>query len=953
MSELLELLRSTAALSGSNANFIEELYENYLQDPTSVSDDWRQRFDQFHFENGQPLAETIHRDVRKHFARLAREITHPSRVAGSGLSAEAAEKQAAVLRLINAYRVRGHQHANLDPLILRDRQDVPDLSPAFHNLNATDLDQQFNTGSLYGPESMTLRKIIEFVDKVYCGSVGSEYMHITETEQKRWIQQRLEGYQAAPEIDDDYRLWLLQLLTAAEGLEKFLHTKYVGQKRFSLEGGESLIPMLDEMIQRCGVKGIGEVVIGMAHRGRLNVLTNILGKPPGEIFDEFEGKKQADPNRLAGDVKYHMGFSADIPTKNSEVHVALGFNPSHLEIIGPVIQGSVRARQHRRGDHDGSQVLPVVIHGDSAFAGQGVVMESFNMSQARGYATGGTVHIVINNQIGFTTSNPLDTRSTLYCTDIAKSVQAPIFHVNGDDPEAVIFVTRLALDFRNRFRKDVVIDLVCYRRHGHNEADEPAVTQPMMYKKIRNHQTTRELYAQKLISQSLISPEQVNESIENYRTSLEQGKAIARAVSHGQRKQFIIDWSPYIGRDWKEAVDTNISHQQIQALAEKLHDIPDGFELHGRLKKIIDNRHKMAIGEQMVDWGFGETLAYASLLEEGYPVRLSGQDSGRGTFFHRHAVLHNQANGEGYVPLQHLSDKQADFVVIDSVLSEEAVLAFEYGYATAEPKSLTIWEAQFGDFANGAQVVIDQFISSANSKWGLQCGLSLFLPHGYEGQGAEHSSARIERYMQLCAEHNMQICIPSSAAQAFHLIRRQMLRPFRRPLIVMTPKSLLRHPLAASPLFKFTEGKFHNVIPDPVEPDPTKVTDIILCSGKIYYELHEARQARKLEHCAIVRIEQLYPFPKADFAAATEIFTNADKMIWCQEEPQNQGAWDSIKHRFQRQLDEGRDLYYVGRPASAAPAVGYPQLHRQQQETLIEEALTGKINPSMNTRIPR
>ncbi len=953
MSDILELLRSTAALSGSNANFIEEIYENYLQDPSSVSDDWRVRFDQFHLEQGQPVEETPHSEIRRHFAKLARDITHPARVAGSGLSAEAAEKQAAVLRLINAYRIRGHQHANLDPLTLREREDVADLSPAFHNLGAADMDQLFNTGSLYGPERMTLRDIITFVNKVYCGSVGSEYMHITETEQKRWIQKRLEGYQVTPEIDDDFRRWLLQLITASEGLERYLHTKYVGQKRFSLEGGESLIPIMDELIQRAGEKGIGEVVIGMAHRGRLNVLTNILGKPPGEIFDEFEGKKEISAAQSSGDVKYHMGFSSDISTPNNNVHVALGFNPSHLEIIGPVVQGSVRARQHRRFDHDGSQVLPIVIHGDSAFAGQGVVMESFNMSQARGYSTGGTLHIVINNQIGFTTSNPLDTRSTLYCTDVGKTVQAPIFHVNGDDPEAVIFVTRLALDFRNTFRKDVIIDLVCYRRHGHNEADEPAVTQPMMYKKIRNHQTTRELYAQLLIANGIVTPEDASRMVDDYRNVLEKGQMVSRPLADGHTGVHVVDWSPFIGKEWSQEVDTNISEVQIEYLADRLQQLPEGFELHPRISKIMENRHKMAIGEQMVDWGFGETLAYASLLEQGYPVRLSGQDCGRGTFFHRHAVLHNQANGDGHVPLQHISDRQADFVVIDSVLSEEAVLAFEYGYATAEPKSMTIWEAQFGDFANGAQVVIDQFISSANSKWGLQCGLALFLPHGYEGQGAEHSSARIERYMQLCAEHNMQVCIPSSAAQAFHLIRRQMLRPYRRPLIVMTPKSLLRHPLAASPLYKFTEGRFHNVIADPELPDPKKVTDIILCSGKIYYELHEARKARALEHVAIVRIEQLYPFPKEEFAAATEIFSNADKMIWCQEEPQNQGAWDSIKHRFHRQMEEGRDLYYVGRPAAAAPAVGYPKLHREQQETLIEEALTGKINPKMNTRIPQ
>ncbi|MEJ2213686.1 MAG: 2-oxoglutarate dehydrogenase E1 component [Gammaproteobacteria bacterium] len=953
MSSSLDILRSTAALSGSNANFIEEIYEQYLQDPTSVSDDWRKHFDQLPKYEELVSPEVPHSGIQQYFASLAKNISHSSSSSYQTLNTEAAEKQAAVLRLINAYRVRGHQHANLDPLCLRDRVDVPDLSPAFHNLSVSDMDKSFNTGSLYAAEQMTLRQIIDFLEEVYCSEVGSEYMHITDTEQKRWIQKRLEGYRISPEIDDEFRRWLMTLITAAEGLERYLHTKYVGQKRFSLEGGESLIPLLDELIQRCGDKGIEEVVIGMAHRGRLNVLTNILGKPPQEIFDEFEGNKALSENVLAGDVKYHMGFSTDIHTPGKNVHVALGFNPSHLEIIGPVVQGSVRARQHRRGDHAGDVVLPIIIHGDSAFAGQGVVMESFNMSQARGYTTGGAVHIVINNQIGFTTSNPLDTRSTMYCTDVGKTVQAPIFHVNGDDPEAVIFVTRLALDFRNRFRKDVIIDLVCYRRHGHNEADEPAVTQPMMYKKIRNQPTTRELYAQKLIAQGIITPEENNAMVDDYRNALEKGTVVARPVICDLTQYHLVDWSHYHDAAWEQEVDTNLTHEKILEYSQSLQKIPEGFELHPRLAKIVENRHKMAIGELMIDWGYAEILAYASLVDSGIPVRLSGQDSGRGTFFHRHAVYHNQQNGDSYVPLQHINDDQADFVVIDSVLSEEAVLAYEYGYATAEPAALTIWEAQFGDFANGAQVVIDQFISSAHSKWGLHCGLTLFLPHGYEGQGAEHSSARIERYMQLSADHNQQVCVPSSAAQIFHLLRRQMIRPFRRPLIVMSPKSLLRHPLAASPLYKFTDGKFHTVIPDPEEPDPIKVTDIIMCSGKLYYELHESRKARALEHCAIIRIEQLYPFPVEDFSAAIADYSNADKMIWCQEEPQNQGAWDMIKHRFMRQMEVGRDLFYVGRPVSAAPAVGYPKLHKEQQEKLIEEALTGQIDPTMNTRMPQ
>jgi 2-oxoglutarate dehydrogenase E1 component len=762
----------------------------------------------------------------------------------------------------------------------------------------------------------------------------------------------VEGYKARPEVNEDDKRWLLTLLTAAEGLEKYLHTRYVGQKRFSLEGGESLIPLLDELIQRAGTSSVKEVVIGMAHRGRLNVLTNILGKPPADLFEEFEGKKSPDALRSMGDVKYHMGFSTDVETPGGFTHVVLGFNPSHLEIINPVIEGSVRARQQRRKDRSGDHVLPVLIHGDSAFAGQGVVMETLQMSQARGYSTGGSIHVVINNQIGFTTSNPLDTRSTLYCTDVGKMVQAPIFHVNGDDPEAVIFVTRLAYDFRKHFHKDVIIDLVCYRRHGHNEADEPAVTQPQMYQKIRRLPTTRTNYSDQLISEGVITPEQSRETVEDYRLSLEQNSVVARPTLNDLAYPYHINWAPFNNVNWEQPAETAISLEQLEKLAKPLVEIPDGIELHPRIAKIMQERHKMALGDQLVDWGFGETLAYASLLDNGYPVRLSGQDCGRGTFFHRHAVLHNQLNGETYIPLQQLGPDQANFVVIDSLLSEEAVLGFEYGFATADPSSLTIWEAQFGDFANGAQVVIDQFITSGGAKWGLHCGLVLFLPHGYEGQGAEHSSARLERYLQLCAEHNIQVCIPTTPAQVFHMLRRQMVRPLRKPLVVMTPKSLLRHRLATSSLEDFTNGTFQNVIGEVDDLNTDEVERIVVCSGKVYYELLEARRARGVRNVAIIRLEQLYPFPRGEFDQVIDQYSNVKTLIWCQEEPQNQGAWDQIKHRFHTQLDKGKRLFYVGRPASAASAVGFYPIHVQQQETLIDEALTGRINPAMNRRIP-
>ncbi len=950
MSALIEQFKLSSGLYGGNAAFIEDLYERFLQDPTGVPAAWRERFYAMHQEAAN---EVPHAPIRENFVRLARERRFEIGVrSAEGLTPVAAEKQAVVLRLINSYRYRGHQAANLDALHLGERPIVPDLDLAFHNLTQDDMGRVFHTGSLYAPDRMALKDIYALINEVYTGSVGSEYMHITDTREKRWIQKRLEGYRCRPSIEAEGKRWILTMLTAAEGMERYLHTRYVGQKRFSLEGGESLMPMLDELVQRAGSQGVEELVIGMAHRGRLNVLINLLGKPPGELFKEFEGKVDIEARQMAGDVKYHQGYSADIPTPGGPVHVTLGFNPSHLEIVDPVIEGSVRARQERRRDAEREKVLPVLIHGDSAFAGQGVVMETLNLSQTRGYGTGGTVHIIINNQIGFTTSNPLDTRSTLYCTDVAKMVQAPVFHVNGDDPEAVIFVTRVALDFRREFHKDVIIDMVCYRRHGHNEADEPAVTQPVMYHKIRSHPTVRAIYAGQLVDEGVISDADAKRMQDEYRAAIENGQAVPRAVQRGLPHPFAVDWSPYKGIGWDHPTDTRFPRERLQELALKLLEVPPGFELHARLEKIWSERRKMATGDQMADWGFAEVLAYATLVDGGYPVRLSGQDSGRGTFFHRHVVLHNQVDGATYVPLQYLKADQVEFLVIDSVLSEEAVLAYEYGYATAEPNTLTLWEAQFGDFANGAQVVIDQFITSAETKWRLLCGLVMLLPHGLEGQGAEHSSARLERYLQLCAEHNIQVCVPTSPAQMFHLLRRQMIRPYRKPLVVMTPKSLLRHRLATSSLEELAEGHFQPLIGE-VEPlDPAKVERVVLCSGKVYYELLEARRARGLQNVALMRLEQVYPFPNKDFDAAMEPFSRAKEIIWCQEEPQNQGAWDLVKYRLNDLVHAGKQIYFVGRPASAAPAVGYLAVHLKQQERLINEALSGRINPLQNRRIP-
>ncbi len=960
MSALLELFRNSSAYYGGNAAFIEDLYERFLKDPDSIDVAWRRRFEAI--PEGA-ANEVPHGPIQENFQRLANESRNRAQSRSlTRLEPAAAEKQTAVVRLINSFRYRGHQVADLDPLKLRPAPKVADLQPSYHNLEESDLDQVFHTGSLYAPDRMPLRRIIDRLQRIYCGPVGSEYMHMTSTSEKRWVQKRIEGYQARPELAAADRLWLLTLLTAAEGLEKYLHTRYVGQKRFSLEGAEALTPLLDELIQRAGRKGVREIVIGMAHRGRLNVLVNTLGKPPQEIFAEFEGKVRLSPRQLAGDVKYHLGFSTDIDTPGGITHVALGFNPSHLEIINPVIEGSVRARQRRRGDRAGDQVMPVLIHGDAAFAGQGVVTETLQLSQTRSYGTGGTVHIVVNNQIGFTTSNPLDTRSTFYCTDVAKMVQAPVFHVNGDDPEAVIFVTRLALDYRNQFKKDVVIDLICYRRLGHNEADEPAVTQPMMYKRIRQHPTARAIYADRLIDRGQISREDAVALIEDYRSSIEHGIVVARPVLCGLENSYRVDWKNRFSHDWQLPADTGFPRERLCELAERQLQLPDGFDLHPRVAKIWSERRKMAQGDQFANWGFAENLAYATLLDAGYPVRLSGQDASRGTFVHRHAKDHCQRTGNDYTPLQHLAappgrpldepEQAAAFIAIDSILSEEAVLGFEYGFATAEPNALTLWEAQFGDFANGAQVVIDQFISSAGSKWGLDCGLVMLLPHGLEGQGAEHSSARLERFLQLCAEHNIQVCVPTTPAQMFHLLRRQMLRNYRRPLVVMTPKSLLRHRLAVSSLDELADGSFLPIIPEIDPLDSEAIKRLIFSAGKVYFDLLEARRARGLTDVAIVRIEQLYPFPNDAFAAVLADYPNAEEVIWCQEEPQNQGAWDQIKHRFHRLIASGKQAFYVGRPAAATPAVGHRSVHVEQQERLIDEALSGRINPTMNRRIP-
>ena len=936
----LRALWRSSPLAGGNAAYLEQLYEQFLHDPDSVPQAWRQYFENLPRVDGvtQDIPHSIIREEFRKRARQLRSLARP-RAEQAAVTADQAHKQVKVLQLINAYRYRGHQAAKLDPLGLREVPMLPDLELETVGLSESDLDTVFETGSLVGPKQATLREIIAHLQATYVGTIGAEYMHITDTQEKRWIQSSLESMHGVPDYPPEVRVNLLKRLTAAQGLEHYLHTKYVGQKRFSLEGSESLVLMLDEVIQRAGAMGVKEIVIGMAHRGRLNVLVNILGKSPAELFREFEGKN--DNNGGTGDVKYHLGFSSDIETEGHNVHVALAFNPSHLEIVGPVVQGSVRARQERSHDKRGNRILPVVIHGDAAFSGQGVVMETFSMSQSRGYSTKGTVHIVLNNQIGFTTSNQQDARSTLYCTDVAKMVGAPIFHVNGDDPDAVLFVTQIALDYRMTFHKDVVIDLFSYRRHGHSEADEPSVTQPVMYQRIRELPTTLALYKRVLVEDQVITEEQAAEITQTYQKQLDDGVCAAPHIVPKEEAgyAFNADWSAYSSGTGESFPETGISLETLRALSEAMLRVPEGFELHPQVVKIFDGRRKMAAGALPVDWGFAENLAYASLLKDGYGVRLSGQDSGRGTFFHRHAVVYHHKTGEAYVPLRNLFDEQPNFLVINSLLSEEAVLAFEYGFATADPKTLTIWEAQFGDFANNAQVVIDQFVCAGEQKWNRLCGLVLFLPHGYEGQGPEHSSARLERYLQLCAQQNMFVCAPTTPAQFFHLLRRQMLWPRRKPLVIMTPKSLLRHRNSVSTLEELTQGRFRAFLGEMEPLDDAAVKEIIFCSGKVYYDLLERRQTLQRRDSAILRIEQLYPFPEADLRQELQRYPRASRFIWCQEESRNKGAWYQTQHRIHRILPKGMLLEYVGRPTAAAVAVGSYHLHIKQLNEFLDQAL--------------
>ncbi|WP_139826326.1 2-oxoglutarate dehydrogenase E1 component [Derxia lacustris] len=948
MNVMMKQYQLNSYLFGGNAPYVEELYEAYLDNPASVPENWREYFDRVQLvaaADGSDARDVAHAPVVESFAQRAKANAFLPRVAERDLSI--ARKQVDVQSIIAAYRFLGSRWADLDPLKRQERPRIPELEAGFYDFSEADMDTVFSATNTYftTAEHMTLREIVAALRETYCGTIGAEFMYISDPAQKRWIQQRLESTRSKPSFDVQGKKDILERLTAAEGLERYLHTKYVGQKRFSLEGGESFIVSMDQLVARAATKGVQEIVIGMAHRGRLNVLVNILGKMPKDLFAEFEGKHGDD--LPAGDVKYHQGFSSDVSTPTGPMHLSLAFNPSHLEIVNPVVEGSAMARQDRRGDENGNQVIPVLVHGDAAFAGQGVVMETLNLAQTRGYGTGGTIHLVINNQIGFTTSDPRDSRSTLYCSDVVKMIEAPVLHVNGDDPEAVALATQIAVDFRAEFHKDIVIDIVCFRKLGHNEQDTPAVTQPLMYKKISQHPGTRRLYGDKLVAQKVLTDAEVEQFVKDYRAAMDEGKRTSDPVLSNYKRQYSVDWMPFLNRKWTDAADTGVPLAELKRIGERITTIPSTLKLHPLVEKVVADRRSMAEGKVALDWGMGEHLAFATLVASGYAVRLSGQDCGRGTFTHRHSVLHDQSrerwDSGSYIPLQHVAEKQAPFTVIDSVLSEEAVLGFEYGYATAEPNTLVIWEAQFGDFANGAQVVIDQFISSGEVKWGRVNGLTLMLPHGYEGQGPEHSSARLERFLQLCADNNMQVCQPTTPAQIFHLLRRQMIRLFRKPLVIMTPKSLLRNKEAVSTLQDLAKGSFHTVIAETsADIDPNKVKRVVACSGKVYYDLVASRRERAADDVAILRVEQLYPFPHKAFSTELKKYPNLGEVVWAQDEPQNQGAWFQIQHNLLENMDAGQKLGYAGRPASASPAVGYYAKHNEQLKALLDAAF-GKL----------
>ena len=926
MSKSLEDRFLDSFKNGGNSEYLEILYEDYLKNPNSLPSEWKKYFDSI--QNGQ--IDVSHKSIEEQF----KNKKFPTEI-----KVEISENSKAsdVQNLINAYRRRGHQVANIDPLGLRLKKEVPDLELGFHNLSENDLESSFSISNFQNSKELSLKDIISSLKQTYTASLGYEFMHIMDSRIRRWFLDKIEGKSTPYSFNSDEQEHILKRLVDSEGLEKFLASKYPGAKRFGLEGGESLVPLLDTLIEDFGSRGVKELVLGMSHRGRLNVLINVMGKKPSELFTEFAEEFEEDSTKT-GDVKYHLGFSSNILTSGGEVHLALGSNPSHLEIVNPVILGSVKARQDRRLDSSKDMVVPILMHGDASFSAQGVVMEILQLSQTRAYGVGGTVHIVINNQIGFTTSLKEDARSTEYCTDVAKIIDAPIIHVNGDDPEASVMAAKLAVDFRDTFKRDIIVDFVCYRRRGHNETDEPFATQPMMYKEITSKNTVTELY----LSDLLNSDSEINEKYEvfksNYRKSMEKGEMVAESMASDPDHSLHFDWSQYIKPNLKKSYPTNVSLQHLKESMVPGFDFDEGTNVQKQVAKLYDDRKEMLEGKIPMNWGFAEMAAYATLLKENYPVRITGQDSRRGTFSHRHLVIKDQLTGVGHVPLAKLNNGNKKFEIYDSLLSEEAVLGFEYGYASTWPEGLVIWEAQFGDFVNVAQVVIDQFIVSAQTKWDRLSGLTMFLPHGYEGQGPEHSSCRLERFLQLCAHENIQVCVPTLPSQIFHLLRRQAIKPLRRPLIVLTPKSLLRNPMATSELSDLTNGTFKNIIIDQSKNAPRK---IILCAGKIYFDLLKHKDDKKIKNVEIVRIEQLYPFPDSELISYTKNVKSKD-FVWVQEEPENMGAWLMIRHRLEKVLNEtkkGFKLSVIARDASASPAGGYQKYHIKRQKEIVAKAL--------------
>ena len=919
-------------ISGGHSAYLENMYELYLENPDQLSSEWVVFFDNLEPKgiNGNRVS---HKQIVDEFKNLSRSANLSGNIPDA--------RQSKVIRLIQSYRNRGHQKANLDPLGIMDRAEIEDLDLEFHGLSKEDLSDEFYTDTLLiGKEKATLKEIIESLKVIYCGNIGIEYNHIMDSYERKWFQKKFESKLGKYSFSTDDKLHIYERLNSAEGLAKYLAAKYPGMKRFGIDGAESLIPLVDAVIQNCGELGANQICFGMAHRGRLNLLVNVLGKLPSELFSAFDEDYEIT-GANTGDVKYHLGFSSNLETKGGEVHVSLNNNPSHLEIVDPVVLGSVRARQDRLNDNERQKVVPVLLHGDASFSGQGVVMESLQMSQTRGFNVGGTIHIIVNNQIGFTTSNKKDSRSTDYSTDVAKIIQAPVIHVNGDDPEMVVKAAIIACKYRKEFNKDIVIDLFCYRRRGHNEADDPSATQPLMYSKIKQHPSVLTQYEDALIREGLISSDQTAAVRSDYRKSLESGLSVAKNLAKKPNEELWFNWDEYIDNKWWDETDTSITKKSITKLGKQISKTPENFNLGPQATKIFKDRDQMTESKIDINWGYGEMLAYASLLEQGYPIRLTGQDVRRGTFSHRHACVFDKETGKGLIPLSKIAEEHnTKFDIYDSLLSEEAVLAFEYGYSATWPTGLVIWEAQFGDFANGAQVVIDQFIVSAQHKWERLSGLVMLLPHGYEGQGPEHSSARIERFLQLCASENIQVCVPSSPAQIFHLLRRQAIRKLRTPLVVISPKSLLRNPDASSKITELTSGSFQCVIDDDCQKDNVK--KIILCSGKVFYDIKKQQNLSDKDDIAIIRIEQLYPFPYDDLEEILNTYPNVVEIVWCQEEPANQGAWFSHRHRIQRVLDRLKnnlEITLVSRPAAAAPAVGMMKLHLKQQEELIELAL--------------